>query len=208
MSVVQRHYLAVADDNNKTVKIIDTRTGRVTSEISLDCDSVWSVTNVKGDQIVVSLTSFEPDFQHNLLTLTVSASGAISKGHVITTRRLTYDVVAIAQHLYVLHNNDIKVLDMHGNILKTIICDYTSFPSIAVSPDKKTIYLTDYDNSSVQGMTLEDKVTATYKGKDLKRPRGITVDNEGFVYVRSDGGIYQLTKNCTMIQVLTRMAPP
>ncbi|XP_053372857.1 uncharacterized protein LOC128546399 [Mercenaria mercenaria] len=201
ISVVQRHYLAVADNNNKAVKIIDTRNDKVTSEISLDCVCIWSVTNVKDDQIVVSLPSFKTKFQNNLLTLTVSASGALSKGNVITTAYPAYDVVGVAQLLYVLHNTEIKALDMYGNILKTIGCGYISLPSTAASPDKKTMYLTDYLNNRVTSMTVEGKITTAYKDNDLERPLGITVDN-GFVYVRSKGGIHQLTKDCTKVQII------
>ncbi|XP_053391807.1 uncharacterized protein LOC128554564 [Mercenaria mercenaria] len=202
MSVVQRHYLAVADERKKVVKIIDTRTGRVTSEISLDYCSIWSITNVKGDQIIVSLTSFKPKFQNNLITLAVSAAGVLSKGNVITTIRPAFDVVAIAQLLYVLHSNEIKVLDIHGNVLNTIGCDRSSLPSIAVSPGKKTIYLTNYEYNFVKSMTLDGKVTATFKDKDLKHPLSIIADVEGFVYVKSDGGIHQLTKDCTKVQII------
>ncbi|XP_053389579.1 uncharacterized protein LOC128552555 [Mercenaria mercenaria] len=204
MSVVQGHYLTVTDSSNKAVKIIDTRNGRVTSEITLDCDYVGTVTNAKSGQIVVSLTSHEPEYQSNLLTLTVSASGVLSKGNVITTERPTYDVVGIAQHLYVLHRDEMIVLDMHGNVLKTIGCDCSFLPSIAASPDKKTMYLTDYFNNSVTSMTtVECKITATYKDKDLDKPFGVTVDDEGFVYVRSKGGIHQLTKDCTKVQIIS-----
>ncbi|XP_053389583.1 uncharacterized protein LOC128552559 [Mercenaria mercenaria] len=202
MSLVQRHYLAVGDGTNKAVKIIDTRNGRVTSEISLDCEYIWSVTNIKNDQIIVSLTSPEPKYQNNLLTLTVSASGTLSKGNVITTKETVYDVAAIAKQLYVLHNNAIKVLDMHGNVTKTTRYDYTSIPSIVLSPDKKIIYLTKYTNNIVTSMTLDCKVTATYNDIDLKYPWGITVDDEGFVYVRTDEGIHQLTKDCTKVQII------
>ncbi|XP_045208545.2 uncharacterized protein LOC123560416 [Mercenaria mercenaria] len=203
MSVVQGHYITVADNNNKSVKIIDTRNGRVTSVISLDCSFVRSVSNVKGEQIIVLLTSYRPEFQSNLLTLTVSASGVINKGNVVvTTMKTAYDVVVIAKHLYVLHRNEIKVLDMHGNVLKTVGCDDTSLSSIAVSPNKQTIYLTRYESNRVASMTLDGKVTATYKDKDLKHPWDITVDNEGFVYVRSDGGIYQLAKDYTKVQII------
>ncbi|XP_053372859.1 uncharacterized protein LOC128546401 [Mercenaria mercenaria] len=167
MSVVQRHYIAVADERNKVVKIIDTRNGR-----------------------------------NNLISLTVSASGVLSKD-VIPTIRPASDVVAIAQLLYVLHSNEIKVLDTHGNVLDTIGCDCPSLPSIAASPDKKTIYLTNYINNSVVSMTVEGKITATYKDKDLEKPWGITVDNEGFVYVRSNGGIHQLTNDCTKVQIIS-----
>ncbi|XP_053372768.1 uncharacterized protein LOC128546356 [Mercenaria mercenaria] len=146
MSAVQRHYLAVTDNDNKAVKIIDTRTGRVTSEINVDCDSIWGVSNIKREQIIVSRTSYEPEFKSKLLSLTVSASGALSEGNVISTIEPTYDLVAIAQHLIVVHYNKIKVLNMHGNVLKTIRCVTSDFSSIAVSPDKKPIYLTNYDN--------------------------------------------------------------
>ncbi|XP_053389581.1 uncharacterized protein LOC128552557 [Mercenaria mercenaria] len=202
MSVVQRHYLAVADSENKAVKIVDTRNGGVTSEISLDCDCVYSVTNVKNDQIIVPLISYAPKFQTNLLTLTVSVSGVLSKGNVITTTESACDLVTIAQLVYVLHGNEIKVLDMHGNVLKTIRRVNNYLPSIAASFDKKTIYLTNYVNNRVHGMTLEGMMTATYMDKDLQNPCGITVDNEDFVYVRSNGGLHQLTKDCTKVQII------
>ncbi|XP_053391806.1 E3 ubiquitin-protein ligase TRIM71-like [Mercenaria mercenaria] len=202
ISVVQRHYLAVTDDENKAVKITDTRNGGVISEISLDCNSVLSVTNVKSDQIIVSLICYEPMLQCNLLTLSVSASGALSKGNVIATRGSASNVVCIVQHLYLLRWDYIEVLDLHGKILRTIGLDHTILPSMAISPDKKTIYITNHDNNFVKSMTLDGKVTATYKDKDLEHPWGVTVDDEGFVYVRSKGGIHQLTKFCTKVQII------
>ncbi|XP_045208520.2 E3 ubiquitin-protein ligase TRIM71-like [Mercenaria mercenaria] len=201
LAVVQKHYLAVSDNSNKTVKIVDTRNDRVTSEISLDCDYVWNVTSIKGDQIVVSMSSDESYFYSNLLILAVSKDGALSKNNLITTKAVAFDLVGIEQSLYILDLNNIIVIDIQGNVLKEIICG-TTYRSIAVSTDKNTIYLINGNNNSVQSMTLNGQVTATYKDKRLKCPWGVTVDNEGFVYVRSSDSIHQLTKDCTKVQVI------
>ena len=50
---------------------------------------------------------------------------------------------------------------------------------------KDHMYVTDYFNHYVVVMSLTGEIVAKFGGEFLHEPEGITVDNDGFVYVTS-----------------------
>ncbi|XP_053399921.1 uncharacterized protein LOC128557134 [Mercenaria mercenaria] len=104
----------------------------------------------------------------------------------------------------------VKILDMSGNVLKCFDKNSEDSPSfssprhLALSPNKRLIYVSDRDNNSVTSMTFDGKVKAIYKDNQLTAPFQLAVDREGLVYVcgRGSNNVHQLSSDLTKINIL------
>ncbi|XP_045187709.2 uncharacterized protein LOC123545453 [Mercenaria mercenaria] len=76
VTMIHEHYIVVADDNN-SIKVIDIRNKKVTSEI-ITGEKMWNVTTVEKCKIAATFT-------HKIQFLTVSKSGLLSKDYTIDT---------------------------------------------------------------------------------------------------------------------------
>jgi DNA-binding beta-propeller fold protein YncE len=141
----------------------------------------------------------------------------VSSSGVITSTTKPVDVNSPCSYLEYCNDklflsliNEIQISNIKGQELKTIKHDsagvamFKYVMDISLSPDGQTIYVTDLDKSSVTSMTLDGNVKAVYKDKDLKEPAGITVDKDGYVYVRSTDtrSIHQLTADLSRVQII------
>ncbi|XP_053401186.1 uncharacterized protein LOC128557615 [Mercenaria mercenaria] len=200
LAVVQKHYLAVLDDNNKSVKVIDVRNMTVTNEMKIECCSIHKITKVNNDQIAVTILS--SNFQGKIQFLSVSMSGSLSKGHQIAADTFYIGLTYSRGNFFMSSLGKVRITDMQGKTLKTINTVVDIADSIAVSPHNETIYLASCSKNTVTSMTLDGKIKAIYKDNALKSPYGVTVDSEGLVYVLSSGNTHQLTGDCNKIQTL------
>ncbi|XP_053402331.1 E3 ubiquitin-protein ligase TRIM36-like [Mercenaria mercenaria] len=201
-AMVQNHYLAITDLSNGSVKVFDTRKMNLVSE--MDMSNVRCITSVKDKQIAVLLRSGK---QSKIFILSISTFGSLSKDYQIPVNIESDSMAYSRDKLFIVARNKIVVIDMQGQLLETIKTTYSKH--IALSPDQETIYMTNVLDNTVTSMTLEGKIKTVYQDEDLKFPQGITVDNEGLVYVRNYGNsnVHQLTADCTKVQILIENVP-
>jgi hypothetical protein len=118
-------------------------------------------------------------------------------------------VVAVSLDcLYVacLEPSSVLVLNTQGDILNNITSDCLSadiVPHIAVRMDSKRLFYSDYKNNSLLCVSLEGEVTAAYKHDDFESPNGMTVLDDGSVFVCSyNGAIHHVKKGLMQGKVL------
>jgi hypothetical protein len=202
-----QHFVIVADKENSTIKAIDLRKQTVVSELSLENDP-WSLAKINDDKAAIGTVS-------GIQILSISKSGLLSKteGRISTTNCL--GIVYSSGNFIVAQGalGCIKILNMDGKVLSTIKTDsdgsqmFSSCYGIALSKDHNTIYVSDLEKESVTSLTLDGHIKAIYKHKDLKRPWGLTVDDEDNVYVCSTRSncIHQLSPKCKKLQIFQIM---
>jgi DNA-binding beta-propeller fold protein YncE len=199
---VHTTYAVVSDHSNKSVKVIDTRDLRVTSEKRIShADFVWSLTSVNDNQIAVSVGTRGVV---KILFFSVSTSGIISGTDKMIGVDCCFDGMVFSNNcLYGTYAEAIHVVSMQGRKIRTITrSSFGWLYGIALSNDQSTIYVTSYDNHKVISMDLEGTVKATYT--DLNQPCGITVDSLGYVYVCSSGkrSVHQLSADLNKKQII------
>jgi hypothetical protein len=208
-TIMHGHYCVVADDKNYSIKVVDTKSKQVTSEIDIEAKTIFGVTSVSDDQVVVSVLL--SDGKSQIQFFSVSTSGVI-----LSTNQLYYvgdyynSMVYCKGNIYGVRSFKIDILSMTGKIIGTIETDdkgadlFGGFlTKIALSPDGQTIYVTDGWRRGVTSLTMDGKVKAIYKDKEMMFPYGITVDKYGFVYFGSlyTNNIHQLTADLSKVQV-------
>lgn len=77
--------------------------------------------------------------------------------------------------------SSVLVLDQEGNIVRTLSQGKVVQHVRAVSKDR--IYYTNWESNTVHCMTLEGEELFHFTHGDLCRPRGLTLDREGNIYV-------------------------
>jgi DNA-binding beta-propeller fold protein YncE len=211
ITMMHGHYCVVADNANKRIKVVDTKSKCVTSEVCIAAVNIWSITSVNNEKVCVSV-SLPGLANYQIQFFSVSASGVIqTTNQLYDVEDLYEDMVHCKGNIYGINGiNMIDILNMTGEIIRTIKTDdkgtdlFGFLEGIALSPDGQTLYVTDRKQHSVTSLTLDGKVKAIYTDKDLKDPRDITVDKHGYVYVVSCGthNIQQLTADLNKVQVL------
>ncbi|XP_060579036.1 uncharacterized protein LOC132736009 [Ruditapes philippinarum] len=107
----------------------------------------------------------------------------------------------------------VKILDMSGKVLKIFDKDqhgkylFVNPDYLTVSTDNTVIYVSDYENNCVIGLTFDGKVKAIYKDDQLKRPY---VDRSGAVFVCGSwsNNIHQLSSDLTKVKILLGLIEP
>jgi DNA-binding beta-propeller fold protein YncE len=141
----------------------------------------------------------------------VSRSGVItSSAKQVHVKRPCWDLEHCNDKLFLIRGKQIQICNIKGQELKLIEHDsarvamFKDMTGISLSPDGQTIYVTDVDKNSVTSMTLDGNVNAVYKDKDLKKPGGITVDKDGYVYVYSTDtrSVHQMTADLSRVQII------
>jgi hypothetical protein len=91
LAVVHTHYCVVTDFINTSVKVVDTRTRCVTSQIQLS-DAGCEITSVNVDQVAVSANI---KGVNKILVFSVSSSGIISDTHRSIDVKYVYNGIVI-----------------------------------------------------------------------------------------------------------------
>jgi hypothetical protein len=104
----------------------------------------------------------------------------------------------------------VKILDMSGKVLEIFDKDqhgnylFADPRCLTISADNTVIYVSDYNNNCVIGLTFDGKVKAIYKDDKLEKPYQLTVDRSGAVFVcgRWTENIHQLSPDLTKVKIL------
>lgn len=207
ITVIKKDYCVVADENNKSVKVIDLKSTSVSSEIYLsEADHTECVTTVNDDQVAVCVTV---KGVNKFLLFSVSASGVISNSHASMDVKYPYCcIVHSKDRFYGTYKCQIDVISMQGEIITTLTNDSFGWLfGMALSKDHTTIYVCSNSNDTVFSLNMDGKVKATYKHKDVSLPWRITVDGHGYVYVYFNcrgGRVYQLTADLNKAQEIVK----
>ena len=148
--------------------------------------------------------------------VTVSDSTELEITDQIAVRSACYGIAFCQEKLIVsfINPGSVDILDMSGMVLASFNTDSTGNPlfvcpfNLALSPDRKTIYVSDMGMSKVTSMTFDGKVKATYMDDNLQQPCQMTVDGYGSIYVcgRLSHNIHQLSQNFAKLNVLSDQA--
>ncbi|CAC5420756.1 unnamed protein product [Mytilus coruscus] len=97
------------------------------------------------------------------------------------------------QKLYiVVEKQGIVVLDLNGKTLNTIDIDVSKVFDISTTRDR--IFYTDWGNNTVHCCSIAGHEIWIFRDESLSRPRGISVDNNQYIFVAS------FSNNLTVIQ--------
>ncbi|XP_045206567.2 uncharacterized protein LOC123558765 [Mercenaria mercenaria] len=176
--------LACTDWFNNKVKLIDITRGALTSEI--DVPPPWDLTLVPNEEIAVSLT-FERKIQF------LSFRQSLCKGRFIKVNGSCRGIAYSNDKLVVSFEGVPKVetLTLQGKVLHCITTDNTAtalfdYPLyVAVSSGDEIIYVSNSKANSVNKLTFDGQVLATYKDLDFMDPRDLVVCEDGHVLVCS-----------------------
>lgn len=208
LTIVNGHYCVVSDTKNRSMKVIDTKSTSVTS-IAITTEYVLGVSAINEDHFAASVLK---QGRWQVLMFCINDAGCI----VRTSKRIDIgksgfnEVVHGKNRIFVRHDEEVQILDMEGHFIKSSKFEKTGrvkfglIHGIAESNDGSSIYVTDGEENTITSFTSDGFVKHVYQDKDMVNPWGITVDNDGFVYVCSYGtsSIHQLTADLEKIQVI------
>lgn len=206
LCLISDNELIVADHKSSHLFIISNL-----KDITLVCQKMpsapWGIARVNNDKIAITF----PD-EEVLRILTVSKDMLVSITEDVIVGYDCYGVAYGHDRLIVSFLNPAKIqmLDISGNVLRTVDKDsanntlLSSPKQLAMSSDKRIIYVADSNKNTVTSITLGGKVKAVYKNDQLTGPFQITTDEDGLVYVcaRGSNNVHQLSCDLTQGNIL------
>lgn len=198
MCSMSKHFLVVADSQNKSLKVLKKDNHEIVATVTMPTEP-RGVTEVKDNQIAVTLPQSKI-----IQILQMTKQNNLSKSYSIEVNGICQDIVYNKGKLIVTFAfpNHIQVLNMNGRLIQKIepshrVLEGSSYSSIGISPDHNIIYVIDQDQDSVFSMTTDGKIKAIYRDKLLEKPRSLTVDNKGYVYVSGMAMVQKLSPDLT-----------
>jgi hypothetical protein len=179
-AVLYTKELVLADYNNHKVKLISKENRLVQQEKALDSNP-FDIAVMSQDQFAVTMP-----LNHEIVVMTTDDK--LSCVRSIKVDRPCYGIDFNQDRLYVAcsYPPSMIVLNTQGDILNDIPLKYRSdyvIPYIAVGKDSKLLYTSDYDNNSIVSVSLQGKVTATYKHTGLSGQRAMLMLDDGSLLV-------------------------
>ncbi|XP_060554317.1 uncharacterized protein LOC132715344 [Ruditapes philippinarum] len=179
-AVLNTNKLVLADWENKKVKLISIENKRVQEEKALDSGPC--------DIAVMSQDLFAVTMPYIKEIVVMTTDDKLSCVRSIKVDRQCYCIDFNQDCLYVacLSPPSVIVLNTPGDILNNISLNFLSpdyIPYIAVRKDSKLLYISDFDNDNITSVSLQGKVTATYKHTDLSGPCGMLMLDDGALLV-------------------------
>ncbi|XP_053386352.1 uncharacterized protein LOC128550733 [Mercenaria mercenaria] len=172
----------------------------------------WDITKVADNKVAVTFPNERLLGEKMIELITFSDSMSVVDSHYISVSQPYYGIAYSNKTLIVSNeeNENVQILDMSGHIIKTIGKDHNGKPlftapiHLAVSPDNKTIYVSDWDRHTVTSITFDGKIKAIYKDDKLAQPSQLTVDDSGTVYVcgSASHNVHQLSSDLTKVKIL------
>lgn len=202
---LSENLLIASDFKNCSLKVVDTTQKMVVSEVEVET-APFDITVMNEGEVAATL----PDVAMIQFVI-VSKSGNLAKSRQIEVGGACCGIVCNKGNLIVSFvDGRVQILNVNGSVMKNItLCndgkELFSRPGfLGLSLDHKTLYVSDRVNNSVTNLTLDGKVKAIYKNKDMRLPHGIAMDRDGNVYVCNlgVGNIHQLSEDGNKIQTL------
>ncbi|XP_045195070.2 uncharacterized protein LOC123550707 [Mercenaria mercenaria] len=204
--VISSDTIACADWANNSVKLVETKTGKVTSEIHLSSQP-WDLTSISDDQLAVTVTS------ENKIQYLHNRSG-LSKSNSIDVVGRCRGIAYNKENLVVSYDDPSKVeiLNMYGKVLRCLKTDTSGNALferpyyVVASADGESVYVSDNEKHSVTRLTFDGEMLGTYKDTELRCPRGLVVCRDGSLLVCSSHGhsVHLISSECNKLKVMLR----
>ncbi|XP_060558092.1 uncharacterized protein LOC132718415 [Ruditapes philippinarum] len=180
-AVLNTNKLVLADHFNKKLKLISIE-NRFVEEKVLD-SAPFDIAVMSQDQFAVTMPYIKE-------ILVMTTENNISCARSIKVDKTCYCIDYNQDRLYVdcVSPSSVIVLNTQGDILNNMPLNFLSpryAPYIAVRKDSKLLYISDCGKNSVVSVSLQGKLTATYKHTDLSRPQGMLLLDDGSLLVCS-----------------------
>ncbi|XP_045174587.2 uncharacterized protein LOC123535892 [Mercenaria mercenaria] len=193
--VLPSNKIVAADFNNEKLKVVDIKNKVVIEETTLS-SKPWGIAVMPQDHIAVTM----PHKKESLIMTTAGKLSTVRKFPVkVDCRGIDYH----QGHLYIVSNylKCVYVTDTQGNVQNTIKLDDKIFDIpyyLLLSKDLRHIFISDVGRHSVISITLQGDISAEYKNKDFKDPRGMMMLDDGSLLVccyRANGSIHRISSD-------------
>ncbi|XP_053391789.1 uncharacterized protein LOC128554544 [Mercenaria mercenaria] len=179
-AVLSSHKIVLADWYNCKLKVVDRQSKVVIEEKTFDSQPT-DITVLPRDQIAVTM-------QTNKEIYILSTAGTLSVVRKIPDTGTCTGITYHQDHLYVLCRDPdcVRILDIQGNVQNTISLNREVFncPNyIVFNEDSRLIYISNFVTGKVVSVTLQGDVSAVYEYKDVGRPRGMLMLEDGSLLV-------------------------
>ena len=195
--------LALTDRDNSSVKLVDLHTDAITSCLQL-ADQPWDLTCMDSNTMVVTCGT-------NLTFLKFDGNLSVMKK--IPVEDGCYGITSHQNKLFVTFIGEkpcVKILNSAGAVLQTIQTNsqgqnlFVAPEYITLGTDGRTFYVSDWDQHTVTSYNVTGGQINVYKHGELKRPQGLTVIENKFLFVcgyRSDN-LHEISGLCEHIQIV------
>lgn len=200
MVMIGSRKLVVADTDNRSVKCLDTKLNRITSQLVFS-SGPWDLTVVHRGQLAITLPS-------ERLIQFVLTSGGLTKDRHMKVSGECHGIAYRRGCLIVSFRSPGKVqlMNLQGRVLKSIKHDAHQnklfhWPDyVAVSRDGNSIYVSDWQRNAVTCLSWKGEVTGVYKDGVGTKMAGIAIADDDSVYVckRTSHSIVRLTPDCSV----------
>ncbi|XP_045190079.2 uncharacterized protein LOC123547219 [Mercenaria mercenaria] len=184
MTIISKDRLAIADNGNSSIKIVDTKQSRILSDMKLNSPP-WDVVLLPADELAVTIP-------WNYMIQVLSISDQLSTKRQIKVKGNCYGLSYFNQNFVVTFSFPAKVeiLTVQGDILMTLMNDqsFQLLNHVAVDDSKNLIYVSDsyYSSNRIACLSLNGEVTGIYEDSKLYSPRGLAVLEDGSLLVASE----------------------
>ena len=198
ITVLPNGNIAVADDNNYSVKIIDTHLDKVIHRHQLS-SWPWDLTVIPGDRLAVTLP-----FIHSVQYLNTSKE--LNFANTLTLKDKPYGIAYHSGQLVVACVGDarvVQILSLEGVVQRTFSHGF-KFSYYVTIDDHSNILVADGYNSRVVKLDWEGNVRGSYTDDDLKQPRGVTWCGGGTFLVcsKDTDDVHLVSEDCVKIKQL------
>jgi DNA-binding beta-propeller fold protein YncE len=149
-------------------------------------------------KIIPNSISFTKD---KTVSVGIGCTGlAFTSGHLVVCYADGYDSKK--------SQSRVQIVDLAGNILKKIPNDtlneqlFQQATDVAVSPDQTKIYVSDSSDNALVLVSQDGTVTKVISDT-LFEPMGISVDEDGLVYVCAGGKLHQVAPDLSTVREIT-----
>ncbi|XP_053390893.1 uncharacterized protein LOC128553742 [Mercenaria mercenaria] len=205
--VLSSNKLLAADFSNEKLKVVDMKNKTVIEETTLS-SKPWDIAVVPQDQIAVTMP-----WEKEILIMTTACK--MSVVHKFLVKGECRGIVYHQGQLYTvcLDPTCVFITDTQGNVQNTILLGnknvYEPY-DLLLSKDLKRIFISFLGSNNVVSVTLQGNISAKYKNKDLKEPRGMILLEDGSLlvcYGGVNGSIHRISgdlKQCyTLIDAVS-----
>jgi primosomal protein N'' len=200
MTLVSPEFLAIADNRNMTVKMVDVCNQRLTALLNLYTEP-WDVTTISINEVAVTLPG-----KQTIQFLSVSSNKLIKK-HAIQTDGECYGISCNQGKIVVLFNDPAKlqIIDIDNNtVLTTVGAGITFINPLYVIADEISIYVTDGEMRKLLRLNWQGDAISSYG--DMKNPSKIAFSDSGTVFVcdLQRNVIEEVLEDCSRGKVVLR----
>jgi DNA-binding beta-propeller fold protein YncE len=204
LCLLNENQLVIIDNKNCSIYIIeDLLENKILSALPMP-SAPWGVAKVNDNEVVITFPELGV-----ARFLTLSDTMTVMKTEDVKVGYECYGITCGRKRLVVTYLDParVKILDMSGNVLKCFdesAITISSPKHLALSPNKRYIYISDNNKNIVISMTFDGKVKAIYKDDQLAAPIQLAVDREGLVYVcgRGSNNVHQLSADLKKMKLL------